>query len=239
MAKAKAKTQADENVIEYNKEVLSLLNDLCSINESIIIKRNEDKLVIQRMNNARSVAYEMIIEPSAFNYKGDVLAFYKFPEFYQLLSCFDTPSISHSNEKLIISKDKSKINYLLSDAETLMKGPSKIKFADPEASFEVSSVQLKELKKMIGLLVAKNVKISCSDGEVDMTLYNNSHDNSFKKTYEATSTEEFEYPIASDIFTLIPDGDYTIEIMKAGAVCFTLKHKDISLRIITTQIDED
>jgi len=223
--------------VDYNKDVLSLLNDLCAINESVIIKKEEKKLLIQRTNNAKSVAYRLIMEPNSFNFDGDTVAFYKFPEFFQLLSCFDTPELHQSNEKLIISKDKSKINYLVSDAETLMKGPSKIRFDNPESTFELTTSDMKELKKMIGILAAKNTKISCSSSAVNITLYNNNHDNSFSKGYSAKSSEEFEYSISSDIFTLIPEGDYIVEVIKAGIVRFTLKRENISLEVFTAQID--
>lgn len=236
---AKKAVSSKANVVEYNKESLSLINELCSITESVIIQKDGDKLVILRTNNAKSVAYRLILPSSSFNIEGDSIGFYKFPEFYQLISCFNNPNILQaSDNKLTIEKDKSKINYLLSDIESLTKGPKKINFDSPEAKFEISASDLKELKKMIGLLTAKNIKLACSKKEIDVTLYNSNHDNSFDKTYECQSSEDFEFPIASDIFTVIPEGDYTIEIMKAGMVRFSLKRENVSLEIFTAQIDE-
>lgn len=236
---AKKAVSSKANVVEYNKESLSLINDLCSITESIIIQKDGDKLLILRNNNSRSVVYRLILPKTSFNIEGDSIGFYKFPEFYQLLSCFSSPNILQaSDNKLIIESDKSKINYLLSDIESLTKGPKKITFESPEATFELSSSELKELKKMIGLLTAKNIKLSCSKKNIDVTLYNSGHDNSFDKTYECKSTEDFEFPIASDIFTVIPEGDYTISIMKAGMVRFSLKRENVSLEIFTAEIDE-
>ena len=236
--------------VEYNKEFLSLLNDLCSINESLIVVKDEkaNTLKVQRANNAKTIAYRLGMKNDVFNFDGDKIAFYKFAEFFQLLSCFDEPELHQSDSKLTMSKDKSKINYILSDPETLSKSPANIKFENPQVEFQLTSADIKELKKMIGLLVAKNTRFTCSKNKVDITCYNSGHDNSFTKTYDAERQEaEFSFPISSEIFTVIPDGDYTIELMekvlpnkKVVHMCrFTLQKKDISLEIFTAQINED
>jgi len=242
-----AKTTVKE--VKYDSDLLSLLNDLCSINESIIIKKDDNKknLEVQRSNNAKSIAYRLGMNPEVFNFDGESIAFYKFAEFYQLLTCFDTPDLHQSDSKLIVSKDKSKINYILSDPETLSKGPKNIKFENPQVSFQLTSSDIKELKKMIGLLVAKNTRFTCSDKKVDITCYNSGHDNSFTKTYETdTLKKEMSFPISSEIFTVIPDGDYTIELMEkvlpnkkeVHVTRFTLQKENISLEIFTAQINE-
>lgn len=241
-----AKTNTPTKV-EYNKDILSLLNDLCAINESVILKKDDKKLTVQRANNAKSIAYRLNMNPEVFNFDGDSVSFYKFPEFFQLLSCFENPDLHQSESKLILSKDKSKINYLLSDPETLSKSPSNINFTNPQVSFKLKSADIKELKKMIGLLTAKNTNFSCSNKKVDITCYNSNHDNSFSKTYPTdTNTQDLEFSISSEIFTVIPEGDYTIELVQkltpqkkaVHMVRFTLEKKDISLEIFTAEIDE-
>jgi len=235
--------------VEYNKEMLSLLNDLCSINESIIVKKvNEGKaLMVQRANNAKSIAYRLGMNPEVFNFDGDEVAFYKFAEFYQLLSCFETPELSQIDNKFIISKDKSKINYLLSEPESITKGPSNIRFQDPSVSIKLESSDIKELKKMIGLLVAKNTRFTCKDNKADITCYNSNHDNSFTKTYDTeTCDKDIRFSISSEIFTVIPDGDYKIELMQKTTPSnkeihqarFTLIKENIALEIFTAEINE-
>jgi hypothetical protein len=221
--------------LTYNKDFLSLLNELSSINESIIIKKSEsgDAIVVQRANNAKSVAYRLIANKNLFDFSGDSIAFYKFPEFYQLNSCFNSTNIEQTEDRLILSNDE----------ESLMKGPSKINFENPDASFELKASDLKQLKKMIGLLTTKNMKILCNSStseHITMNLYNNNHDNSFSKNYITSlmlNDTNIEYSISTDIITLIPDSDYTVDIKKEGIVRFLMKRENISLEIFTAQID--
>lgn len=233
--------------VEYNKEVFSLLNDLCSINESIIIKKDDDKLLVQRANNAKSIAYRLIVNKESFNFEGDSVAFYKFPEFYQLVSCFENPTLTQTEDKFTISKDKSRINYLLSDASTLSKGPSKLSFDKADVSFILKGSDIKEMKKMIGLLVARNTRFVCADNKVSVGCYNNNHDNSFTKDYLVDdATHDMSFSISSEVFTVMPDGDYKVELTEktlpngrvARLVRFTIQKKDISLEIFTAEIDE-
>lgn len=236
---SKKAVTSNANVVEYNKDSLSLINELCSINESIVILKTDGQLTIQRSNNAKSIAYRLILPDTSFNIDGDSVGFYKFPEFYQLISCFNNPNILQATDnKLIIEKDKSKINYLLSDVETLSKGPKKINFGESDAKFVLNTAELKELKKMVGLLTAKNIRLDVSGNSIDVTLYNNNHDNSFNRVYDCESTETFEYSISSDILTIIPEGDYTIELVKSGIVRFTLIRENVSLEIFTASLNE-
>jgi len=244
-----AKAQNTSNKVEYNKDMLSLLNDLSAINESVIINKNDKKLSVQRANNARSIAYRLSMESSVFNFSGDQVSFYKFPEFFQLLSCFDSPELHQTDDKLVISKDKCKINYLLSDPETLTKSPKQIQFDNPQVEFKLSTADIKELKKMIGLLTAKNTKFTCAKNKVDITCYNSGHDNSFSKSYPTDKcTKDLSFAISSDVFPVIPEGDYVIELMEKplpnskdgktiSIVRFTLQKKDTALEIFTAQLD--
>jgi hypothetical protein len=228
---------------------LSLLNNLCAISESVIIKKEKkensetENLLVQRTNNSKTVAYRFTAPVEHFNFEGDNVAFYKFAEFFQLVSCFDTPTLDQKDNRIIISKDKSKITYLSSDSDTIMKGPSKISFSKPDIVMEFKGSEIKDIRKMIGLLTAENTRFSCNDQNINITLYNKNHDNSFTKTYTPLKSvgkdEVVELAIASEIFTLLPEGDYTVEIKKEGIVKFSLKKENVSLELFTAEIDED
>ena len=234
------KAVKDDNSVEYNKETLSLLNSLCSISESIIIEKNEaeNQIIIQRANNAKTVAYRFVAPENHLAFKGDKIAFYNFTEFSQLVSCFDTPKLKQTGDKIVISKDNSNITYLSSDADTIQKGPNKISFDSPDVTIELKASEIKDIRKMIGLLKAENTRFSGDGDDITVTLYNSNHDNSFTRKYTALKGDgEFEMSISSEIFTVLPDGDYIVEIKKDGIIKFALKNEVIKLELFTAELD--
>jgi len=231
--------------IEYKKEVLSLINDLTPINPSIIIEKTEDGIRIARDNAAHSIFYYLNAEKDSFNFEREKIAFYNFPEFYQLINVFNSPEISLKENKLKISKDKSKIKYIISDPETISESaaPKGIKFPSTDArlSFDVS--EIKDLKKMISLLRSKYIKFIISGKSISVNCLNENHDNSYEKTFdmgeEFSETEDFEMKIASDIFTLIPENNYIFEICKGGITRFSYKKDNVDLTIFVAQVIDE
>jgi hypothetical protein len=237
MAK-KAEKTVEAGSVEYNKDTLSLLNSLCSISESVIIEKKEENIVIQRANNAKTVAYRFVAPTRHFGFKGDKIAFYNFTEFSQLVHCFENPKLKQTGDKIVISQDNSNITYLSSDADTILKGPNKISFEKPDVTVEFKASEIKDIRKMIGLLKAENTRFACNGDDITMTLYNSNHDNSFSKKYTALKgADEFELAISSEIFTVLPDGDYIIEIKKEGIIKFGLKNEAITLELFTAELD--
>ena len=226
--------------LEYDKEILSLINDLSTINPSIILEKNGDQILINRTNPATTIAYRLTTDASGLNFEGDEIAFHTYQEFYQLLTCFEDPSIKQNDNKVIISEKNSKINYLLSDADTIKRGPKEFLFTDADIELELSSVDIKELVKMIGLLNSNKVILSCKSNKIDVCLSNSDHDNSFNKVYDATSEEieDFELVISTDIFTLSPKGDYKISVKKEGIAKFELMHEKVKLDLYTAEIED-
>ena len=144
--------------IKHNKQFLSLINDLTPISESVIINKTDDQVRISRANSASTVFYTLEAAKDAFDFDGEKIAFYNFVEFYQLLNVFENAEISLNENKLTISSDKSKIRYIISDPETIKAGPSQILFPSSDAKVVLESNEIKNLKKMIGLIKAKFIK---------------------------------------------------------------------------------
>lgn len=226
--------------LEYTKEVVDLINELAIINPSIILEKKENDVYITRTNASTTIAYRFSVNEKTFNFEGNEIAFYDFSEFYQLLSCFSDPIMEQKEAKVIIQKDKSKINYNLSDVETIKRGPAKLDWKDPAVTLSLTMEEIKSIRKMIGLLKVENAKLSCKAGELEITLHNAGHDNSFSKIFKAetiTNLEDFEFSIASEIFTMLPQGDYELGVMDAGLVRFKLESENVNLELFTAETE--
>lgn len=228
--------------IKYNIETLNLLNHLSSISKTIVLEKGDDKIYIKRYNSAETITYHFEAPLEDFDYDGEELIVLDYPEFYQFLTAFKDPVIKLEENKLIISKDKSKLRYVLTDPESIQAGPDDF----PEhIKYDCVSVlkadELKNIVKMIGLVGAENTNINYSDGKLTFVFSNEIVENDFEKSFECTSSnnEEFDFTIPAETFTTIPAGEYEISINSAGWIVFKLKHDRVLLRISTSAWRDD
>lgn len=231
--------------VKFKKETLNLINDLAAINNQIVIGKDEkDKnAVIKSANPAETLAYIFTTKKDNFSFDGDELAFYKFSEFYQMLSCFAEPTINQNLNKLVISEKTAKLNYLLTDASIIQKGPSSIKFVNPDYSIKIEKAGLAELEKMVGLLETENVSISIKKNSAKATikLFNSDHNNSFEKSFtldEKNGQEDFEIKFSAEIFRYAPKEDYTVDIKKEGILRFAFENENANVQLFTAELED-
>lgn len=231
--------------LSYKIETLNLLNQLTlSLSNSIIINKNEDetRFVVNRFNASETISFFFNAPISDFDFDGDEIAFYNFAEFFQLISVFKDPKITQDLNKLIISKNNSKIKYVLSDSEIISKGPKGFEISeDANCEFELNAEELKNLGKMIGLVSAEKANIKVNDGKLTITLCNETHENTFDKEFTTITSdgEDFAFNIPSEIFTTIPPGNYKVMIFKDGLVMLEYKSTNVSLKLLVGEISND
>ena len=248
--------------MKFNKEYLNFVQSLSTISESIIFKKaietnvgfiskteaeaiedikiidDKEKIFISSENDSSTIKYFLFAKPENFEFDSEEIAFYNFNEFYNLLQVFTTPDIEQKENKITISEGKTKIKYLLSDAEVLKRGPKKLLIKDKsDVKFVLTKEQLKELKKIISLLGSAKCQFEISKDKLICKLFNDSHDNSFEKEYEIKekNTDELSMIISSEIFTLIPDLDYTIEIISEGLIIVKYQNKEFAIRFFVAE----
>ena len=231
-------------VMNYNQKSLEFLNNLAIINNQFIFEKSGNNVIVKRANVSKTIAYIYTLPKEHFDFDGENIAFYNFPEFYQLFSTMangTAPILMEQNEnKLILSATNSKINYLLSDIESIQKGPGNVNFSDEDLTLKLSNKDMTELKKMISLLVAENVKFSIKDKVVTVKIFNSIHDNSFeiKYTLEESSKVDFDITISSEVFTVIPIEDYSVKIKHEGIIKFELNKNSEKLELYTAEVED-
>ncbi len=238
-----------ENVksITYDNTVLSLINDLSTINQSVIFEKDKKNIVIKRSNPSTTVAYSLTVPVETFNFQGDKLGFYNYSEFYQLVSFFDNPVIKQkvqsAFEKVVISEGQENFSYVLSDPEILPKGPT-INFKDPVCSFELTKEHLDKFVKVCGILGAEFISFTVKGSKINCSFFKEKSQNIYNKTFTATNSDasvDFTFKVDKEIIDLLPKGrDYTVDIKDEGILMFSLKDKNVSLKLYAAEaVDED
>jgi hypothetical protein len=236
------KTKSNETVkeISFNKETLSLIKDLTVICNSIVISKQGDNITISQSNNSQSLGYILTCNKDNFNFDGEKIAFYDFREFYQLLDVFQNPMLKQDGRFIKMTDSTTKINYLLTDEETIQSGPEELDFGDVDSSVAIEASTIIEIRRMLSACFSQSnpgvdvkCKVSAKKDKIIMTFQKEEFDNSFERTFECENEKEFEFVLSADMFTDVPKGNYTIDFYSIGMARMTLKNENIKVEIFT------
>jgi hypothetical protein len=226
-------------MIQYDKNYLSLIDSLGVISSKVLIKNGEQlKIFNGNAGSESTLFYELIAPVEKFIFEGKEIAFNNFKEFFQILNCYSAPTLSLKDNKILIKKDKSKFNYVLSDPEQI-RLDMEIEFDSHDVSFKVTEADLVEIKKLIGLVRASDKKdsvvwtdLTSKENNLNMVFKTAEHNNSFERECTCeTVKDDAKITIVADVFTALPKGNYSGYINNEGIVKFVLEDNEIILNI--------
>lgn len=226
--------------IKYKSEYFDLINDLTSINKSIIFDKKDDSVIVKRNDQEKTIAY-ILKAPAEYFDIDERIGFYDYVEFYRFFKTIDNPDIIRNHNKLVLSKGDSKLNYKLSDTERMKTGPKKVNFTDVDFEFELDKESLNELLKIHTNIRSKAATFSCKGNKIIIKIFKDEEDNSFKKIFEGKNLsnieESIEFNIFSDLFEKLPSKkDYIVSIKAPGYLKISLKDEIMELNIFTGRI---
>lgn len=234
---------AESKKIIYNSDYVELVKDLAGISPSIVISKDEGFITIIRTNKSQSICFRLIAPADYFDFDSNKIAFGNFVEFHQLMNAFGSgmSNLQLKGNKVVITTNSGKINYILAAHESLPKAPARLNFNDPELEFNLSSTALSEISKANNLVKAMFANISYKNGSVTIKLFNSTHENSFDKTFAVDTKiddlSDFDFSIYSQIFSKMPIGfDYKVKIKTKGYLAVSSVKNNMDLFIITGQV---
>lgn len=226
--------------INYDLNFLDLVKNLSRISESIIFNKKNDKIYIRRKSKNSSMVFLLSTDESKFDFEGDDITIEKFSEFYEMISVLDSPEIELKENKLVLKKNNTKINYVLSSRESVLKDINEINFGTSDISLNITKDEIKNIIKYIALVKGEYINVKVDKDILTLRMFNQTHDNSIDRilNIENESKCSFEYIITSDFFTNIPMGDYVLNFKKDGFVKLDYVSNDFKLEIITTEMED-
>ena len=239
--------------ISYNRKFFDILKDLSPINNSVVIQKSEDKIIVRRVSQDTNLRYNIVAPVKSFDVDRDILGIYNYVEFYQFLKLFNEPTIEIKDKCIILSENNSKVEYFISNIEACGESPE-TKWHDADIKFALTSRDLDSIVKASGLIGAnekrKKIRVRGNGKTVDIGLVNmniNPQNDMYDKTYNKSFDVEqlvvkellpFDFLINADFFTNIPKHDYTIEIKTSGYVRAYFVDDEIEVDIFTVFIKE-
>lgn len=208
--------------IQYKRELFDFVNNLTAINQSIAFERVGDNIVIRKADKNRTIPYILSV-PSEYFDITETVAFYKYDNFYRFLNSYKNPTLNIDNGKMIISENKSKSRYTLSDPEGIINGPKRVNFEQGDIRFTLTKEQLDDISKHVGLIKANRAKIEVVDNNIKFLFYSTETDNDYEAGFECERLgdfdDDFSFLIFANRFSYLPvKHDYVFDI--------TAKHYD-------------
>jgi len=215
-------------MVEYRKEFFDAVSKILPVKKtqentiSTLFTNEDDGVYFRFVNMNNGVACILKGEKECFNFDEDSVGVYDFNEFYRAFTVLSSPTISINGNKVVFSDERSKLNYVLVDEESLNEDiPFKVfDFPEEHVNINFTSDDFKQLKKILPILNKNakqdlNVKFTYSDGIVKLHCYRDeNNDDSFEMqfTVKEANVESIETVISAEVFDLIPASDYTFRI---------------------------
>ena len=231
--------------IEYKKELFDFVNSLREINNAIAFEIVDDRVVVNQGDKFETMAYELSVPKEYFDID-ETVAFYKYDNFYRFLNTIKDAklSIQHNEDeldKMIISGDGVRINYILSEEDGIIGGMDELDFDHGDVRFSLTKEDIEEITKINNLIKGDKAHIHCKGNKIKVTIYSDSNKNSFDKVFTGERLTDYEDEIEFDIFSnrfhYIPAMDYTVDICNEGFVAISLIHDDIVFDLYSGDVE--
>lgn len=217
--------------IEYDETFLKIVHELSSISEQkenknspIRIVKDEEGVHVRARNMPGTIAFFLDAPSNHFSFDSDIICFYHYPEFHKYIEAFKKPELYYGlvnegqeseYEGIVISKDRKKIAYEVSDPEVTKGSALKSrKVNNTDASFNFTSENLTQIRKIISLFSDKKLKINFAfkDKTVKVYIFSERNSNTFEDEFELDSPVETDYELCVDkeIFEHLINTNYKV-----------------------------
>lgn len=207
--------------MQLSKRTVSLLKNLSSINQNILIRAGKELTTITR---EKHIVARMDVEetfPVEFG-------IYELNSFLASLSLFNEPELTFEDKYVQISEKGQKrggIKYYYSSPAVLVYNQRPIQFPPaPDLTFELTEEQLGKAQKAAAVLCVSDLVIAGDEEGISLIVYDKKRKvaNDFEIQISDKPHEEFKVNLRQDNLKMIA-GDYSVAVYKMGMVAFTSK----------------
>ena len=232
------------SVVTFNKEVLALIDELTSINTAIKIYKEDNKIFIRSQNPSESIAYILATEVSSFDFDGEEIAFYNYSDFYKWISALNVTEISQTQDGMLqLGNGKQKGQYQSSDVDVVRGGRFVIEFEDPDATFNLSTEDIKELNKLRSLIGKdNNLKFTFDNRTATVEIYSTGTANTVETELGLTNSvdEPFSIRLSDEFLASIPQKySYRVDVKREGIARFSMNNDfGVDVEIFIAEVEE-
>lgn len=207
--------------MKISNDTIQILKNFATINTNMLFREGNQ---ISTINTGKSIfARATIAEtiPREF-------AIYDLNSLLQLLTFSQDIDIDAQEKFLHVNTGSGTFEYYYCDPTLIVAPPNKNIEIDENFKFDLTSQDVQNINKTIGILAAPSISVTSKKGVVKMRIGDrkNSTSNSFNKEI-GSHDEEFDCVMASENFKLIPD-EYHVTIARKNFFHFKNKQRDLN-----------
>jgi len=208
--------------MHLSSETVSILKNMSSINQSILIKPGKELSTMSVMKNILSKAY--ITEEFQ-----RVVAIYDLNQFLNCLSLIPGADVNLEEHSIVITDGKNSIDYRYSDPSVITAPPEKeIKLPTQDVCLTLKEEQLDGVKKAAAVLQIPDVSLIGDGATIFLTVRDkkNTGSNSYRIEVGKTS-DVFQFNMKVENLKLMV-GDYDVVISQKNLAFFTNHSRPVS-----------
>lgn len=226
------------------------MSELAKINPSLIFKKSEEDentLNIKAISNCKSVCYFLDAPIDYFGFESKSFSVINFNKVVSYYDTFNHPSEdANKNETPVLSieynddneavnlfikssKYNTSLKHRLANEDVIIKPTfNKVKFPSIDATFTFTESQQSNINSILKLIDADRMKYKFSGNKLYLTLFNTKTSDTYETEYELENevANEFELVTLATGYSLLPKGEYKIEVSSAGIMGFHLNRLD-------------
>lgn len=213
--------------MKISKATVEILKNFSSINQNILIKKGSTL-------STRTVAKNLFATAVVDTEFQQDFGIYNLQSFLGVLSLFSDPEVELSENSMVISQGKNKVQYLFAAPEVLDYPEKALNMPPIDAEFELTEENLKSLMKAGAVLSSTDLLISGDGATITCSTVDpkNSSANTF--AVEVGETDKtFKAYIKLETLKL-PTGSYKVGLSSKKIAKFENKDIDYNMFIANT-----
>lgn len=207
--------------MKLSKETQEIFKNYASINANLMLREGNR---IATMSENKTIISDVTVTeqfPQGFG-------IYDVNEFLGVMSLFNDPDLSFSDDVVIIKEGKNQIRYKAAE-ETTLKTPQKsINFPEAEINFSLTASDLQQMIKSAGILKVSDVSFVGKDGKLTALVVDKKNPLTNKFEIDVGTTDKvFTANMKIENFKMLP-GAYSVSIAKMKICRFKSTTSDLT-----------
>jgi len=196
--------------MNLDNETIAILKSFSAINPSIQFQSGNE---LKTISPTKTVLAKAKLKETI----GSTFAIYDLSRFLGVISLFDNPQYTVSENTLTIESDGRKVNYTFCDPSTIMVPPDKeLNIGDADIQFEMKKDHFNEVMKALGVMSLPDLVVVGDGSKVYLRATDTKNPSTDQYNIEVGTTDKsFNVVFRTENMKIMPN-DYTVSISSKG-----------------------